>query len=87
MPLVTILHRFADYDAFRRVYDSADGLRQSGGVTDHSVHRMADDPSNVLVLHYFDSLETARAFVNHPGLRDAMQQAGMQGEPRFEFYE
>ncbi|WP_267277990.1 hypothetical protein [Arthrobacter sp. CDRTa11] len=51
MALVTLLHRFADYDTFRSVYDSADGLRQSGGVTNHSVHRMADDPNNILVLH------------------------------------
>ena len=87
MALVTLLHRFADYDTFRRVYDSADGLRQSGGVTDHSVHRMADAPNNIMVLHYFDSLETARAYLSNPELKDAMQQAGMQGEPRIEFYD
>jgi quinol monooxygenase YgiN len=87
MALVTLLHRFADYDTFRKVYDSAEGLRQAGGVIDHSVHRMADDPNNILVLHYFDSLESARAYLNNPGLRDAMQQAGMQGELRIEFYD
>ncbi len=31
MALVTLLRHFADYDNFRRVYDSADGLRQAGG--------------------------------------------------------
>jgi quinol monooxygenase YgiN len=87
MTLVTILHRFADYDSFRTVYNSAEGMRQSGGVTDHSVHRMTDDPNNVLVLHYFDSLKAAQAYMNNPGLKDAMQQAGMQGEPRIEFYQ
>ncbi|MDP9697097.1 UNVERIFIED_ORG: hypothetical protein J2X79_004683 [Arthrobacter globiformis] len=60
---------------------------RTGGVTDHSVHRMADDPDNILVLHYFDSLETARAYLSKPELKDAMQQAGMQGEPRIEFYD
>jgi hypothetical protein len=39
------------------------------------------------VLHYFDSLETARAYLSNSKLKDAMQQAGMQGEPRIEFYE
>jgi hypothetical protein len=48
---------------------------------------MADDPNNILVLHYFDSLETARAYLSNPELKGAMQQAGMQGEPRIEFYE
>ncbi|MCU1567547.1 MAG: hypothetical protein JWQ56_2484, partial [Pseudarthrobacter sp.] len=29
----------------------------------------------------------ARAFTTLPELKDAMQRAGVQGEPRFEFYE
>jgi hypothetical protein len=39
------------------------------------------------VLHYFDSLEAAHAYLSNPGLKDAMEQAGLQGEPRIEFYE
>jgi quinol monooxygenase YgiN len=87
MALVVILHRFADYDAFRKVYDSAEGLRSSGGVTNHSVHRMAEDPNNILVLHSFDSLDAARAYMGNPELKDAMQRAGLQGPPRIEFFE
>jgi heme-degrading monooxygenase HmoA len=87
MALLLILHRVADYDAWRQVYDSVSGIRESGGVTDGSVHRMADDPDNVLVLHYFDSVEKARAFTALPDLKDAMRRAEVQGEPRFEVYD
>jgi heme-degrading monooxygenase HmoA len=87
MALLVILHRVGDYDAWRQVYDSVSGMQKSGGVTHESVHRMVDDPNNVLVLHYFDSVETARAFTTLPELREAMQRANVQGEPRFEFYE
>jgi heme-degrading monooxygenase HmoA len=87
MALLLILHRVADYDAWREVYDSVADLQESGGVTSKSVHRMVDDPNNVLVLHYFESVDKARAFTTLPELKDAMQRAGVQGEPRFEFYE
>ena len=87
MALLLILHRVADYDAWRQVYDSVADMRESAHVTRGSVHRMADDPNNVLVLHYFDSVEAARAFTTLPKLKEAMQRADVQGEPRFEFYE
>ena len=52
MPLqasaVRSAHRVADYDAWRKIYDSvADMQKEGGGMTHESVHRMADDPDNV----------------------------------------
>ena len=87
MALLLIRHRVADYDAWRKVYDSVSDMPEFGGITSESVHRTVDDPNNVLVLHYFDSVDEARAFTTLPELKGAMQRAGVQGEPRFEFYE
>lgn len=87
MALLLILHRVADYDAWRAVYDSVSDMQEFGDVTGDSVHRMVDDPDNVLVLHYFDSVDKARAFTALPQLKEVMQRAGVQGEPRFEFFD
>jgi quinol monooxygenase YgiN len=87
MAVSLVLHRVADYDAWRKVYDSVSQMQNDGGVTQQSVHRMADDPDNVLVIHYFNDVETARAFFASPELKDAMQRAGVQGEPRIEYFE
>jgi heme-degrading monooxygenase HmoA len=87
MALLLILHRVADYDAWRKVYDAVSEMQEFRDVTSEAVHRMVDDPNNVLVLHYFDSVDKARAFTALPELKEAMQRAGVQGEPRFEFYE
>ncbi|MET1155025.1 DUF3764 family protein [Arthrobacter sp.] len=87
MAISLILHRVADYDAWRKVYDSVADMQKEGGVTQASVHRMADDPDNVLVIHQFDSVETAKAFFARAELKDAMQRGGVQGEPRIEFFE
>lgn len=87
MTVAIILHRVADYDSWRKVYDSVGDMQKAGGVTQESVHQMVDDPNNVLVIHHFDSVDTARAFFGREDLRDAMQRSGVQGEPRVELFE
>ena len=56
-------------------------------MTQESVHRMADDPDKVLIIHHFDCVETAKAYFARADLKDAMQRAGVQGERRIEFFE
>jgi len=89
MALSLVLHRVSDYDAWRKVYDSdtVAELQKAAGVSSKSVHRMDGDPDNVLVLHYFDSVDAAKAFFANPELQDAMKRGGIQGEPRIEFFE
>ena len=87
MAISLVLHRIDDYDAWREVYDSVAPLRAEGGVTTQSVHRMAGDRDNVLVIHHFDTVAAARSFFSNPDLRDAMQRAGVTGEPRIEVFE
>ncbi|MGN7251992.1 hypothetical protein [Arthrobacter sp. SAFR-014] len=66
MAVSLVLHRVADYDAWRKVYDSV-ACMQNDGVTQQSVHRMAHDPDNVLVIHHFDNVQTARALFASAG--------------------
>ena len=87
MALSLVLHRVADYDAWRKIYDAFADAQKDGGVTEQSVHRMADDPDNVLVIHKFDTVEAAKAFFASTELKEAVQRAGVQGEPRIEFFE
>ncbi len=87
MAISLILHRVDDYDAWREVYASVAQMQAAGGVSAESVHRMTGDPDNVLVIHEFDSVETARAFFANPDLKEAMQRGGVKGEPRIEFYD
>jgi hypothetical protein len=82
-----VLHRVADYDAWREVYDSVADLQKAGGVTAEEVHRSPDDPNNVLVLHWFDDVATAQAFFSNPELLAAMERGGVQGQPRIEFFD
>ena len=87
MATALVQHRVNDYDAFREVYDSVAPMQAAGGVIAESVHRMVGDPDNVLVIHEFSSVETAREFFANPELPDAMVRGGVKGEPRIEFYD
>lgn len=87
MRLTACLRRVADYDAWRKVYYSVADMQKEGGVTQESVHRMADDPNNVLVIHHFDNVDTARAFIARDDLKEALHRGGVQGAPRIELFE
>lgn len=76
-----IRHPVADFDAWKQGYDDFDADRSGMGVLGHGVFRSTDDPNDVTVWHDFDSLESARAFMNSRRLKDVMASAGVAGEP------
>jgi heme-degrading monooxygenase HmoA len=86
MTMAVVLHRVTDYDTFRKGYDEADPVRRAAGVLEQSVHRMVDDPDNVLVIHYFESLEAAQDFFNHPLFVEVNNELGV-GPMRIEYYD
>ena len=82
-----VLHRVADYDAWRRVYDSVADVQERGGVTNQAVYRSEGDPNNVLVMHAFGNSQEAHSFFESPELRQGMQDAGVDASSlRLEFY-
>ncbi len=87
MAISLVLHRVDDFDAWRKVYDSVASLQEGGGVTAESVHRMVDDPDNVLVIHHFASSAAAREFFSSAELKEAMRRGGVKGEPRIEHFD
>jgi hypothetical protein len=82
-----VQHHVADYEAWRKAYDGFGDIQQAGGVTSQSVYRSADDPNNVLVMHGFATMADAEKFLAGDEVRDAMQRAGVQGQPRVEIYQ
>jgi hypothetical protein len=79
-----VQHRVTDYDAWRKAYDKFETTHKTGGVTRQSVCRASGDPSNLPVTHGFATTAGAETFLAGTELRDAMAQAGGQGQPRIE---
>jgi heme-degrading monooxygenase HmoA len=85
MVIMVIQHPVADFDAWKAAYDA----RNPGtfGATFARVHRMVGDPNTVAVVTGFESMDAANDMAQSPALKAAMDEAGVTGAPRFEFYE
>jgi len=86
MYVLAINHAVADYDRWKQVYDTYPPTT-AGGAKFSRVNRSIDDPNLVTVVAGFDALDTLKSFISDPKLKDEMQRAGVNGEPRIEIYE
>lgn len=77
--VLLVHHRVADFDAWKAGYDRAGPIQREHGVRHHHVWRSREDPNMVVVVHTFDSVEAAEAFVSLPELAAAMEQGGVDG--------
>lgn len=87
MTRILIRHRVDDYDEWKPVFDEHRETREEYGVQGGQLFRTADDPDELVILFEWDSLENARAFVESDDLREAMERAGVVGEPEVRFLE
>ncbi len=83
---LAIRHHVRDYGAWRKVYDEVEPLREQHGYTAQRVMRLPDDGNELFVTHDFPSAEQAGSFASDPALREAMDRAGVEGEPRIEIF-
>ena len=86
MIVAAIQHPVADYEAWKKVYDE-ENPGKLGHAVFARVNRSVDDPNTIVVVAGFESLEKARGFLDNPELKEAMERAGVSGEPRIELYE
>lgn len=84
--VLAINHAVADFEKWKSVYDT-NPPTTAGGAKFSRLNRGIDNPNLVTVVAGFDSLDTLKHFVADPQLKDAMHEAGVLGEPRFEIYE
>jgi hypothetical protein len=85
MYVLAINHSVADYDKWKSVYDTMPPTAR--GALFARVNRGVDDPNVVTVVAGFESLDTLQGFIEDPKLKEKMQEAGIDGEPRIEIYE
>jgi hypothetical protein len=67
VPMIVIQHPVADFQAWKKAFDSDPLGRARSGVTRHTIYRAADDPNYVVVNLEFASLEHAQKYM--PALR------------------
>jgi hypothetical protein len=80
-----VRHPVTDFAHWKQAYDDFDEERRGMGVAGDAVFQSADDPNDVTAWHDFQTLESARAFLESARLREVMAAAGVAGEPTIWF--
>jgi quinol monooxygenase YgiN len=87
MVTLVVHHRVRDYDAWKAVFEEHETVRRNHGQVEHRVYRDIHDPNRVVVHNDFPSEEAARSLLEDPSLKEAMERAGVEGEPGMSFIE
>lgn len=74
MSMIVIQHPVADFDAWKKAFDSDPVGRARNGVTGHAIFRPDDDLNYVVLNLEFSSLGQAQKFL--PMLRELWKRAG-----------
>jgi heme-degrading monooxygenase HmoA len=85
MASIVVRHKVKDYATWKVAYDDHRPTRKAAGCKGTVVYRSADDPSEVVPLFEWDSLENAKKFAGSDDLRETMERAGVSDQPDMYF--
>ena len=86
MFVAAVSHSVADYDRWKAIYDETSPTA-AGSARFARVHRLIDDPNQIMTTVGYESLDELKAFLDAPERREHMERAGVTGELRIDFYE
>lgn len=82
-----VVHEVKDRDTWRSVFDSGLSARQSAGELRFEITTYPGHPNTIIAIFQWDTSLRARAFVDDPMVRNAMQAAGVISEPIVTFHQ
>jgi len=78
---VLVQHTVKDYAAWLPVFTASDSMCKAAGLTQPGVGRGLEDSNLVVVFQTASDMQKARDFNTSPGLKDAMDKAGVNSTP------
>ena len=86
LPAMLISHTVADFDTWLAGYKAAASIQKQGGIIGDAVNRSLDDPKTVIVYHQAETHDALKSFIASPGLKAAMEKAGVTSVPQVSFF-
>jgi len=89
--VITLLarHQVNDFDTWMSLYQSQRSELAALGVTREAALRATADGNDVIVVHEFETLETAEAFIamaNQPDMQEMLKASGVVGPVTLELF-
>jgi quinol monooxygenase YgiN len=78
MQHVLIIHEVADYEAWKKVFDTAAGIRRKAGERSFQVLKYQNDPNRIVHFSAWTSIDDARRFFESPKLVQIRKEAGVK---------
>jgi quinol monooxygenase YgiN len=85
MATMLVKHRVANFESWKKVFDSMEAVRKEHGWLGHEVHRDAGDPNIVVIVNRVRDVEGAKRYGGSEALRSGMKKAGVLGAPEITF--
>ncbi len=82
MTKVIVQHHVADYEKWYPVFIEHGKVRRQHGAQGHTIYRGEGDANDLVVVNSFATPAGAQAFLADPTLKQAMDQATVDSEPR-----
>lgn len=86
MAHVLIIHEVADYEAWKKVFDAAAGIRHEAGERSYQVLKDELDPNKIVHFSVWTSIPAAKRFFESPELVRIRAEAGVKS-PEFIYLE
>ncbi len=86
MQYVLIIHEVADYPAWKKVFDSAAGIRKAAGERSYQVLKYETDANKIVHFSAWTSIAAAKTFFESPQLVQIRREAGVKA-PEFIYLE
>lgn len=82
MQYVLIIHEVQDYQAWKKVFDTAASIRKEAGELLYQVLKYENDANRIVHFSKWSSLSNAKKFFESPKLVEIRKQAGVKS-PEF----
>ncbi len=82
-----IYHKVANFEAWKKEFDSFYKDRKLAGERSYSIGHLKGDPSTAYVINEWDDLASYEAFLNSPELSEKMKNAGVMEAPHSIIFE
>lgn len=78
-----IYHEVEDYHKWKKAFDDFEDTRKEHSEVSYEVGTVNEDPRMIYVIHQWDSLQDYQNLIQDDKLKEAMNAAGVIGEPTF----
>ncbi len=86
MKYVLIIHQVEDYDAWKKIFDNASGIRKEAGEVSYQVLKYETQPNKIVHFSVWSSLDKAKNFFQSPKLVKIRTEAAVKS-PDFIYLE